>query len=74
MDQTEVSCVRFSRKEPGFIASFVAHASMLMAGLIAFSSPPKFPDQQEAIAVEVISDDAFSSMTRGEKTAKTVQE
>lgn len=66
--------MRFSKKEPGFIASAVAHAALLTAGVLAFSSAPKFSDQQESIAVEVISEEAFSTMTQGDRTAKTVQE
>ncbi|WP_449306870.1 hypothetical protein [Pseudochelatococcus sp. B33] len=66
--------MRFSRKEPGLIASAAAHAALLTAAVVAFSSPPKFADQQESIAVEVISEEAFSTMTQGDRTAKTVQE
>lgn len=66
--------MRFSRKQPGLVASAVAHAALLTAGLVAFSSAPQFADQQESIAVEVISEEAFSTMTQGDRTAKTVQE
>ncbi len=66
--------MRFSRKEPGLVASAVVHVALLTAGVLAFSSAPKFSDQQESIAVEVISDEAFSTMTQGDRTAKTVQE
>lgn len=66
--------MRFSRKEPGLVASAVAHVALLTAGVVAFSSAPKFNDQQESIAVEVISEDAFSTMMQGDRTAKTVQE
>lgn len=66
--------MRFSKNEPGFIASAAVHTALLVAGVVAFSSTPKFADQQESIAVEVISDEAFSTMTKGDRTAKTVQE
>lgn len=64
--------MRFLGKEPGLVASVAAHAALLTAALVAFSSPPPFSDQQESIAVEVISEDAFSSMMQGDRTSKTV--
>lgn len=66
--------MRLSKDEPGFIASIGAHAAIVVVGVAAFSSAPKFADQQESIAVEVLTAEQFSAMTQGERTAKTVQE
>ena len=60
----------FSRKEPGLIVSAAAHVSLLAATLIAFNSTAKFEDAKEAIPVEMITDQAFSQISKGEKTAK----
>lgn len=65
--------MRFSRNEPGLIVSAAAHASLLAAALVAFNSPAKFQDAQESIPVEMISDQAFSQIAKGEKTAKDVK-
>ena len=65
--------MQFSRKEPGLIVSAAAHATLLAATLIAFNSAATFPDVQESIPVEMISDQAFSQIAKGEKTAKDVK-
>ena len=62
----------FNRSEPGIWISGAAHAAMLGAAIFAFSSPT-FPEAQEGIAVEVITDNQFSQITKGEETAKQVQ-
>ncbi len=62
-----------SRKEPGLIVSAAAHATLLAATLLAFGHPAKFEDAQEAIPVEMITDQAFSQISKGEKTAKEVK-
>lgn len=65
--------MQVSRKEPGLIVSAAAHASLLAATLVVFSSPARFQDAQEAIPVEMMSDQAFSQISKGEKTAKEVR-
>ncbi|MDE2361925.1 MAG: cell envelope biogenesis protein TolA [Hyphomicrobiales bacterium] len=65
--------MRVSRKEPGLIVSAAAHATLLAAAFVAFSSTAKFDDAQEAVPIEMISDSAFSQITKGEKTAKDVK-
>lgn len=61
------------KAEPGLVVSGVAHAAMLAAGLFAFSSSAPFPDAQEGIPVEVITDNQFSEITRGERNAEKPQ-
>ncbi|MET0527797.1 MAG: cell envelope integrity protein TolA [Microvirga sp.] len=62
----------FNPSEPGFWVSGVAHAAVLVAAMIGFSSAAEFPDAQEGIPVEVITDNQFSQITKGEKEAKAV--
>jgi colicin import membrane protein len=59
--------------EPGLPISVIAHAVVLVAGLVAFSSTPPFADAEEAVAADLISADQLNAMTKGEKTAKEVQ-
>ncbi|HEV2573910.1 MAG TPA: cell envelope biogenesis protein TolA [Beijerinckiaceae bacterium] len=63
----------FSRKEPGIIVSSSVHGAVLLAALVSFSGAPKYTDAQEAIAVEVITDNDLSEIMKGEKTAKEVK-
>ncbi len=63
----------FNRSEPGLWVSGAAHAAMLGAAIFAFSAP-QFPEAQEGIPVEVITDNQFSQITKGEESAKAVQE
>jgi colicin import membrane protein len=60
-------------REPGVAVSAGAHVALLAATLIAFADTKKFDDVAEAIPVEMISDQQFSQITKGEKTAKQVQ-
>lgn len=46
--------MKLSTSEPGMLVSALGHATFLVAGLLAFSSPAPLPDNEEAIAVEVI--------------------
>jgi colicin import membrane protein len=64
--------LRFDRSEPGFWVSGVAHAAFLAAGLFAMTSQT-FPEAAEGIPVEVITDNQFSEITRGETSAKEVK-
>ena len=54
--------------------SALGHATFLVAGLLAFSSPNPLPEHMEAIAVEVIDPSALNQVTRGERQAEKVQE
>jgi hypothetical protein len=61
--------MRVSRSEPGVVISSAAHAGLLVAALVLFSDARKFEDAQETIPVEVVTDDALTQVTKGEKTA-----
>jgi colicin import membrane protein len=63
--------LKFDKAEPGVWVSGVAHAAVLAAGLFAMTTT-SFPPADEGIPVEVITDNQFSEITRGEKTAKEV--
>jgi colicin import membrane protein len=63
--------LKFNRSEPGVWVSSAAHVALLAGGLIAFSAQ-EFPDAQEGISVEVVTDNQMSEITKGEKTAKEV--
>ena len=61
--------MKFSAREPGIIVSGVAHAAVLVATLVAFSDAPKFQEAQESVPVEVVTDQQFNQIMKGEKTA-----
>ncbi|RDJ19887.1 cell envelope integrity protein TolA [Bosea caraganae] len=54
--------------------SALGHVTFLVAGLLAFASPAPLPENEEAIAVEVIDPSALNQITRGERKAEKVQE
>lgn len=58
----------FNRTEPGTWISGAAHGAILLAAVFGFSSS-KLPDADEGIAVEVVTDNQFSEMTKGERQA-----
>ena len=60
--------------EPGMVMSALGHATFLVAGLLAFSTPAPLPDNEEAIAVEMVDASALNQVTRGERKAEKVQE
>jgi hypothetical protein len=62
--------VSFSRSEPGFLLSAAVHAGLLAILLVHFSHEQKFDDAQEAVPVETITENQFSEIMKGEKTAK----
>jgi colicin import membrane protein len=64
--------IKFNTSEPGFWISGISHAALLVAGLAAYTAPT-FPDAQEGIPVEIITDNQFSQITKGERDAKQVQ-
>jgi colicin import membrane protein len=63
---------KFNTSEPGIWVSATSHVALLVAGLAAYSAPT-FPEAQEGIPVEVITDNQFSQITKGETDAKQVQ-
>jgi colicin import membrane protein len=54
--------------------SALGHATFLVAGLLAFASPTPLPENEEAIAVELVDPSALNQVTRGERQAEKVQE
>lgn len=65
--------LRFERKEPGVWISALAHAVLLGAALLAIPAPA-LPDAEEGVPVEVITENQFSELTRGERNAEKPQE
>jgi colicin import membrane protein len=65
--------VKLSTSEPGMVMSALGHATFLVAGLLAFSSPAPLPENEEAIAVEMVDASALNQVTRGERKAEKVQ-
>ncbi|MCZ8184455.1 MAG: cell envelope integrity protein TolA [Beijerinckiaceae bacterium] len=61
-----------SWREPGTLVSTMGHALVLGLGLYSFSSAKPFNPAQEAVAVDVVSDQQFSEMMRGDKESKIV--
>lgn len=55
------------------LVSALGHVTFLVAGLLAFSSPAPLPENEEAIAVEVVDPSALNQVTRGERSAEKVQ-
>jgi colicin import membrane protein len=64
---------KISIQKPGFAASMVVHMAVLVSSLIAFSSAKPLPSSEESIAVEVITDNQLSQITKGEREAKEVK-
>lgn len=65
--------MKLSTSEPGMLVSALGHATVLVAGLLAFSSPAPLPENEEAIAVELVDPNALNQVTRGERSAEKVQ-
>ena len=65
--------MRVSSTEPGVIVSGVVHIALLLATLVAFSDAPQFIDAQESVPVDVITDQQFNQITKGDKQAKDVK-
>jgi colicin import membrane protein len=65
--------VKINWSEPGVPISAAIHAALLLATLIAFSSTPQFQDAPEPIAVEMVSADEVTKLTKGDKTVKEVK-
>lgn len=55
------------------LVSALGHVTFLVAGLLAFSSPAPLPDNEEAIAVEMVDPSALNQVTHGERSAEKVQ-
>ena len=66
--------MKLTTSEPGMLMSALGHATFLVVGLLAFASPVPLPENEEAIAVEVVDPSALNQVTRGERKADKVQE
>lgn len=59
-------------RRPGGALSAAGHAAILVAGVYAFSTAQPFQPAAEAVAVDVVSDQQFNEMMKGDKTSKVV--
>jgi hypothetical protein len=62
--------VKFKASNPGTVISALGHAALLAATLVVFSDAPQFKEAEESVPVEVITNEQFNQIMRGEKTAK----
>jgi colicin import membrane protein len=65
--------VKINWSEPGIPISAAIHVALLLATLIAFATTPKFEEQPESIAVEMVTSDQLTAMTKGDKTVKEIK-
>src|SRR5215204_5006418 len=70
--KAETVGLKFDRSEPGFWVSGAVHTALL-AGLVFGVASQTFPEAEEGIPVEVLTDNQFSEITRGESNAKAPQ-
>ena len=63
---------KFNTSEPGLWLSGFSHVALIAAGLFAYSAP-SFPEADEGIPVEVITENQLSQITKGETSAKKVE-
>lgn len=62
--------MRSIAREPGFFASGLGHAALLVAGLASLWWPNAFPPAEEGVPVEIITEQQFNEITKGDKAAK----
>ena len=60
--------IPFHRSEPGVWVSAGAHVALLTVALLAVAAPA-LPDAQEGVPVEVMTEQQFSELTKGERNA-----
>ncbi len=65
--------MKISTSEPGWAVSGGAHVALLIAALLGFSDTKKFEDAQESIPVEMLTEQQFNQVMKGDKTAKEVK-
>ncbi|HEX8168500.1 MAG TPA: cell envelope integrity protein TolA [Beijerinckiaceae bacterium] len=65
--------LKFDRSEPGFWVSGALHAALVGALVFGFAFSQKFPEAEEGIPVEVVTENQLSEITRGETNAKAPQ-
>ncbi len=65
--------MRINRSEPGAIVSAAAHAALLLLTLVVFSDATKLDEAQDSVPVEMLTDQQFSQIVKGDKEAKLTQ-
>jgi colicin import membrane protein len=65
--------LKFDRSQPGVWVSGALHAALLAGLVLGFAFSQKFPEAEEGIPVEVVTDNQLSEITRGETNAKAPQ-
>lgn len=60
--------IPFDRSEPGVWISAATHVGLLAVALLAVAAPA-LPDAQEGVPVEVMTEQQFSELTKGERNA-----
>lgn len=61
------------REKPGLALSSSIHLLLLAALVLSFARASRFDDAEESIPVEMLSDQQFNQIMKGEKTAKQVK-
>ena len=61
--------VSFDRRKPGVWISAGTHVVLLAAAIIGISAPA-LPEAQEGVPVEVITENQFSELTKGQRDAE----
>lgn len=61
-------------RQPGGLLSAAGHVALLVAGVVAFSTNKPFAPATEAAPVDVISEQQFNELTRGEKQGAKLPE
>ncbi len=57
----------------GYAVSGALHVALLVAALLSFSQTRKFEDAQESVPVEMVSNQQFNEVMKGDKTAKALK-
>ena len=58
------------RRSPGWIVSAAAHGALLAGLIVALPDARKFTDAQETVPVEILTDEQFNQIVKGDKQAK----
>ena len=63
----------FKSSEPGAYVSGFAHLALILSAFMVFSGPKPLEAPQESTPVDIVTDQQFNEMTKGEKTAKATK-
>ncbi|MGE3245454.1 MAG: cell envelope biogenesis protein TolA [Beijerinckiaceae bacterium] len=58
------------RRGPGWVVSAVAHGALLAGMLVALPDARKYTDAQETVPVEILTEEQFNQVVKGDKQAK----